>query len=739
MKKLLSGLVLSIMIAVIVPAVVPVFYSETTVAFAAGNVLSSLLNERTRLPADEFISRLRALHDDAGVSNAEKRETAYVLARVLQKKLTGSGVSKISGTSGADVKQIISLYEEASGIAPLFERCQWQMCELATRLDDEQFVRSALEAIIGRTKSKKTRSLAQYAIAQSFVRSKESDKANALFFTIRKESPGSPQALGSGYYLAEAQLSQSTDAAPSPESLEEILAYFREYIKLSSNGRFSINIASRMEQLAKQNVFTPTAEDREALGQVYFSNGRWSDALSQWDMAGPDVRPFSKSICLTNLKRYDDAKAMLLKGIRLNPESRNYVNAATQLANPLTREQTTQLWRDILALNPKHADAPLWHIGTRVSPVESASYFKRLLKNTPTSEFAPESAWWLFWNDVRDGNKQIYPRALETARDAIARYPQTKATARLAFWSGKLNERLGNKELARKSYEGAVQRFPNSYYAFRSEHRLKALATKVDAGWTTRVDRPHPNKNWTWPQPQLAQSEAEMVEKYGEEFAILAKLGQFDECLEILPATAPPGVRSWLFALDGSFMSAIGAAGKHVTGQPKAQPVWEMSYPLAFAPFVAQNASEKSVDPLLVHALVREESRYNYKALSRSNALGLMQLLPGTAYGVAKRIGVPLSSQQDILTPEINIKLGTDYLSYAIRRFNGNCLLAVASYNGGPNAVHGWMKKFTAAGGTDFDVFVENIPFRETRDYVRKVFGSYWAYEHIYAANQPGT
>lgn len=716
--------------------VAPIRDDHASAAFAAGNALSLLLNERGRLPVDEFIDRLQSMHADPGVSAAEKREIAYVLARAMNKKVQANSKAGVAG--GAETKQIISLYEEASGIGPLFERCQWQMCELAAKLDDEQFVRSSLEAILGRTQSKRTRTLAQYAIAQSYTREGESDKARALFLAIRKESPGSPQSLGSGYYLAEAQL--SSDGARSPESVAESIGYFREYIKESANGRFSINIVTRMEQLAQQGAFVPTSEDREAIGQVYFVNGRWTDALAQWEMAGPAVRPFSKSICLTNLKRYEDAKAMLFRGIKANPESRNYVNAASQLANPLTREQTTQLWRDILALNPKHVDAPLWHIGTRVSPIESASFFKRLLKNTPTSEFAPESAWWLFWNDVRDGNKQIYPRALETAREAIARYPQTKATARLAFWSGKLYERLGNRELARKSYELAVQRFPNSYYGFRSEHRLKAFTSKVDAGWTTRPGRTHPNSNWSWPQPQLALSEEDAVEKYGAEFAILARLGQFDECLEILPSTAAPGVRSWLCAVDGSFMSAIGAAGKYTTtGHPSGQPVWQMCYPLAYGSAVAQNAGEKGVDPLLVHALVREESRYNYKALSRSNALGLMQLLPGTAYGVAKRIGVPLSSQQDILTPEINIKLGIDYLSYVIRRANGNCLLAVASYNGGPNAVQSWMKKHTASGSTDFDVFVENIPYRETRDYVRKVFGSYWAYEHIYAPGQPGT
>ena len=80
--------------------------------------------------------------------------------------------------------------------------------------------------------------------------------------------------------------------------------------------------------------------------------------------------------------------------------------------------------------------------------------------------------------------------------------------------------------------------------------------------------------------------------------------------------------------------------------------------------------------------------------------------------------------------------MGIDYLSYVLSRHNGNALYAVASYNGGPNAVAHWASKW---GAGDTDVFVENIPFTETRDYVKKVFGSYWNYEAIYGPQDSRT
>jgi soluble lytic murein transglycosylase len=208
---------------------------------------------------------------------------------------------------------------------------------------------------------------------------------------------------------------------------------------------------------------------------------------------------------------------------------------------------------------------------------------------------------------------------------------------------------------------------------------------------------------------------------------------QFDECLQELPANAEPEFKAAICAADENYQGAIRAVSHDLDGTPSQSWAWQMAYPREFAEYVAQGAQANNLDPLLIHALIREESRYNVMAISRSKAIGLTQLMPGTAYGVAKRLGIPLSGTADVFKPDINIKLGSNYLAYVLKRAQENALMAVASYNGGPGAVQQWLKQHAAAGYPDFDYFVENIGFRETRDYVRKVFASYWNYERVYS------
>jgi soluble lytic murein transglycosylase-like protein len=267
----------------------------------------------------------------------------------------------------------------------------------------------------------------------------------------------------------------------------------------------------------------------------------------------------------------------------------------------------------------------------------------------------------------------------------------------------------------------------------------------TDSGWTTRAARVPPNLKWQWPAPEEIVEQVQIDKQFGATFSELLKLHQFDECLDILPGTRtvePENPTNSLFkaailAKMHRPLQAINVANKDIEGSPHLNHRWITSYPLEYATTIAENAKSNAVDPLLVHALIREESRYNADAISRSKAIGLMQLMPGTAQGVAKRLGVTLSSvPKDVFVPETNIKLGTNYLAVTIKRFDGNALLAVASYNGGPNAVKKWFSEHQLSGSSDFDVFVENIPYRETRDYVRKVFGSYWTYEEIYAGKK---
>jgi soluble lytic murein transglycosylase len=390
----------------------------------------------------------------------------------------------------------------------------------------------------------------------------------------------------------------------------------------------------------------------------------------------------------------------------------------------LTKEQAIAVWKGILATSSDYGGVALYNLGTRADGAQAIAYFKELVEKHPTSQYAPEAHWWLFWGQVEQGKTQA---AINFAKAAIDKYPGNRVQPRFAFWCGKLSERLNSKETAKVFYKRATTLGASNYYAYRSQARLTALAGGKDPGWTMYPGRPYPDLNWKWPAPPKAISYNEIAAKTGTTCALLCKLGQWDECLQLLPEKTNPLIRSLILANLSLPLDAINSAASHVSGTPKKTGLWMFAYPLLYSNQVAKNAKDNELDPFLVHGLIREESRYNSMATSRSNAIGLMQLLPGTAFGVAKNMGLSIHTNDEVYNPNNNIALGTHYLAYVLKRHSGNALAAVASYNGGPNAVAKWIK-----GHSDMDTFVETIPVTETRDYVRKVFGSFWNYQAIY-------
>jgi soluble lytic murein transglycosylase len=122
---------------------------------------------------------------------------------------------------------------------------------------------------------------------------------------------------------------------------------------------------------------------------------------------------------------------------------------------------------------------------------------------------------------------------------------------------------------------------------------------------------------------------------------------------------------------------------------------------------------------------MRQESRFMPKIVSSAEAVGLMQVIPETSAMMAQKLGM---KQYKMDQPADNIKIGTAYLDLTHNEFNQNSMLAVASYNAGPNAVAGWLNRDIK----DPDAFVEAIPYPETEGYVRSVFGNYWNYLRLY-------
>jgi soluble lytic murein transglycosylase len=130
---------------------------------------------------------------------------------------------------------------------------------------------------------------------------------------------------------------------------------------------------------------------------------------------------------------------------------------------------------------------------------------------------------------------------------------------------------------------------------------------------------------------------------------------------------------------------------------------------------------------------MRTESLYKPDVISPVGAKGLMQLMPFTARNLYKVSNEPVPDGFDLLNPEMNVRLGGQYLARLMLKFNGQLPLVAAAYNSGPHRVESWLVSF---GHLETDEFVEHIPFLETRNYVKKVVRSYMLYRRIYAQDQ---
>jgi soluble lytic murein transglycosylase len=144
----------------------------------------------------------------------------------------------------------------------------------------------------------------------------------------------------------------------------------------------------------------------------------------------------------------------------------------------------------------------------------------------------------------------------------------------------------------------------------------------------------------------------------------------------------------------------------------------EVRFPLAYYQELTTAANQQNVDLAWVYGIVRQESAFMAKVRSHAGALGLMQLMPATGRSIARKLGLKLQGTQAILAVDTNVSLGTAYLRQMLDRFGGNYVLATAAYNAGPNRAERWA---TENNCLPADIWVEMIPFNETRKYVRNV------------------
>ncbi len=155
---------------------------------------------------------------------------------------------------------------------------------------------------------------------------------------------------------------------------------------------------------------------------------------------------------------------------------------------------------------------------------------------------------------------------------------------------------------------------------------------------------------------------------------------------------------------------------------------WLQRYPVPFKKMVGAEARSAGVSTSFIYGIMRQESRFVTSAHSSAGARGLMQVMPKTAALVARQYRIPFR-RQSLAHPDVNVRLGVRYLKTLLDQFSGSWILAAAAYNAGPGRAHKWKNSFD--GSVEGAIFVETIPFNETRDYVKNVVHSAWVYDAL--------
>lgn len=377
------------------------------------------------------------------------------------------------------------------------------------------------------------------------------------------------------------------------------------------------------------------------------------------------------------------------------------------------------LFRELLARFPDAREAPeaLYAIG-RIDQ-EAGRYdaagvaYTEMSERWPTSRNADDARWRAGWVHYLAGD----PAGAAARFGALARDSPRATRIAAEYWEARSLEVLGDPS-APGRLEHVAEHHPTTYYGALARARLGMPAPISDPSLIAAATRPAFPDGLEGPHAERARA--------------LWELGYFRLARLEIDALAPSAPAEDVLAAYAAVEApgpALRVARSRVLGSDR-----QYLYPLGYWDVVREQAAARNLDPLLVTALIRQESLFAPDAVSPADAHGLMQLLPGTAREVAASTGMPPPDRAALHRVGTNVTLGTALLRSLLDRYQGSEVKALAAYNAGVDAVTKWERRY---GERPEDEFVELISFRETRDYVKAVLAHYEVYRDLYASAAP--
>jgi soluble lytic murein transglycosylase len=527
-------------------------------------------------------------------------------------------------------------------------------------------------------------------------------------------------------------------------------AYARVYYELPLSDHASTAKAKLDTLMNASPAAQPTDRMKLAIGraQRLFDTKQYAPARAAFAAAAPaaagadrDLVQLRLAECDYLLKRHRDARsgaAALTEQGPYQAEALYYYALSTRaLGDQLTYVKTMRRVADSFPELP-WAEEALNDLATRYiradDDVLADEVLRELVARYPRSRFAERAVWKVGWRAFDAGR---YDETAELFDRAAANFPRSDFRPAWLFWSARAHALAGREQVADARYALTATDYLNSYYGRLAVARLNGQtpAPRIAAAAAGPVVPPPPND-------QIVRALLE-IHRYDDALNEVRYARQQWGDTPALQATI-----SWIYRQQGFFASGreqFNLLRGSITLMRRAYPqfmaaggellpreVLSLIFPLSYWELIQKHSEAQRLDPYLVAALVAQESTFVPDVRSSANAIGLMQLIPSTARVYARKLGLRYSVKL-LEDPESNIRMGTAYLADKMQEF-GDPHLALASYNAGEGAVRRWL---AARHDRPVDQFIDDIPYPETQNYVKRILGTQEDYRRLYGAGRP--
>ena len=502
-----------------------------------------------------------------------------------------------------------------------------------------------------------------------------------------------------------------------------------------------------MHALGKEYTY-PGVELQEQRAQAFYDAHKWKEARTEYEklltMLKDPANPARQRAQLREAECRVQSKGSpsLIAAVktpdlevdaeRLYALSQAYRTAKKEAEmftalNTLTKNYPESKWAEegLMAAGNYH-----W---VELDRTKAAINYQRVLDSFPNGKNAFNCEWRIAW--VAYLNRQ--PDADDRLTTFLLKYPASSNSVDALYWLGRNAERAGNGARARSFYTKAVERFPQTYFGNAAAARLGKLGPGEEnpAEFLEKIPPPPSLRSF---EEQIPVAAADRWARAQALRAIAFDSSAEQELKNAYFATSSP--RFLLEAAQAAFDQGHYGAGmayariivpnfdsRKISDVPVA--AWKALYPLPYEAALRREAAKNDFDPMFAAGLIRQESTFQADAVSRKDAIGLMQVLPKTGKLLAKQLKVRYTKHK-LFEPDYNIELGMVYIASLVRQ-TGAFEYAAAAYNAGEDRIAAWKAE---RNYEEIPELVESIPFTETREYVQVVLRNTAVYRMIYGS-----